>query len=447
MTPTARVRVVVVNFNGGDLTLRCVDALLDTDWPRELLEVVVVDNASNDDVVDRLRRERPEVRVIALPRNRGFGAGCNAGLQDLGSCDHVALVNPDTVVGSDWLAPLVAALEADPALGAVAPKVLLASPYRTVHVESTGPGRRGRGRVRVSGARIGDIDVTSGVRYRDGWSGPDGSPHDRGRWSVDPVATLLVPVDDTAAPGALRMRACAERRVTTAVGETRTTADVGADDTWRPLPSSGDADDLVNSVGVDLRPHGFAADRGYLVADRGQFDTPAEVDAWSGAAALLRRRYVDSVGPFDERLFLYYEDVDLSLRGRAQGWRYASVPASVVRHAHSTSTGADSELARFYNDRNRLVVLARHRPVGEVLRAGARFLAVTCSYATRDLRGTLGRGECIPERGVARVRMRAFAGFLRLAPAVVRSRRRDARKFPQFALKSDPETADGRRSG
>ena len=297
------------------------------------------------------------------------------------------------------MAPLVAALEAEPALGAVAPKVLLASPYRTVHVESTGPGRRGRGRVRVSGARIGDIDVTSGVRYRDGWSGPDGSPHDRGRWSVDPVATLLVPVDDTAAPGALRMRACAERRVTTAVGETRTTADVGADDTWRPLPSSGDADDLVNSVGVDLRPHGFAADRGYLVADRGQFDTPAEVDAWSGAAALLRRRYVDSVGPFDERLFLYYEDVDLSLRGRAQGWRYDLRPGVVVRHRAnrrrpapiprppaSTATGTGRRARR-------------HRPVGEVLRAGARFLAVTCSYATRDLRGTLGRGECIPERG------------------------------------------------
>ncbi len=447
MIPTARVRVVVVNFNGGNLTLRCVDSLLDTDWPRELLEVVVVDNASNDDVVDRLRRERPEVRVIALRGNRGFGAGCNAGLQDLGSCDHVALVNPDTVVGRDWLAPLVAALDADPGLGAVAPKVLLASPYRTVQVECTGPGRRGRGRVRVSGARIGDVDVTTGVRYRDGWSGPDGSPHDQGRWAVDPVATLVVPVVDAAARGALRMRACPERRVTTSVGETCSTADVGADDTWYPLPSGGDADDLVNSVGVDLRPHGFAADRGYLAVDRGQFDTPAEVDAWSGAAVLLRRGYVDSVGPFDERLFLYYEDVDLSLRGRARGWRYASVPVSVVRHAHSTSTGADSELARFYNERNRLLVLARHRPVGEVLRAGARFLGVTCSYATRDLRGALGPGECIPERGVARVRMRAFAGFLRLAPAMVRSRRQDARKIPEFALKSDPEAADGRRSG
>ena len=47
-----------------------------------------------------------------------------------------------------------------------------------------------------------------------------------------------------------------------------------------------------------------------------------DVQAWCGGAVLLRASYLADVGGFDERLFLYYEDVDLSMRGTERGWRY-----------------------------------------------------------------------------------------------------------------------------
>ena len=61
--------------------------------------------------------------------------------------------------------------------------------------------------------------------------------------------------------------------------------------------------------------------------------------AWCGGAVLLRRRYLDDVGLFDERFFLYYEDTDLSWRGRLRGWRYVYVPGAVVRHHHAPVVG------------------------------------------------------------------------------------------------------------
>ena len=84
---------------------------------------------------------------------------------------------------------------------------------------------------------------------------------------------------------------------------------------------------------------------------------------------LLRPSYLADVGLFDEHLFLYYEDTDLSWRGRALGWHYRIEPTSVVRHLHAASTGETSPVFRYYNERNRLVVLVKNAPAALARRA------------------------------------------------------------------------------
>jgi GT2 family glycosyltransferase len=222
---------------------------------------------------------------------------------------------------------------------------------------------------------------------------------------------------------ALHLVAC-RPGITVRPGNRSGTPPVAVTDAWLQVDVDGPSQELVNSAGVVLGDDGFAADRGYLEPDEGQYDRADEVEAWSGAAVLLRRAYLEDVGPFDEALFLYYEDVDLSLRGRARGWRYGYVPSSVVRHAHSASTGTDSPLVSYYNDRNRLLVLARHGSPRAVAAATGRFLAVTAAYARRDLQGLLPRACCVPEQGRTRPRIRAFAGFLRRLPAQAARRAR-----------------------
>ena len=85
-------------------------------------------------------------------------------------------------------------------------------------------------------------------------------------------------------------------------------------------------------AGDVLRRDGVCEQRGRFERDDGRFDEPGEVFAACAGAALYRRGAVLDVGGFDERFFLYLEDVDLGLRLRLAGWgcRYEPV---VARHA------------------------------------------------------------------------------------------------------------------
>jgi GT2 family glycosyltransferase len=423
------VGVVVVNYNGGELTIDCLRSLVHTDWPAAKLRVVLVDNASSDGVVDRLRTELPVVRVVEQPSNDGFGAGCNTGIRALGNVDFVALVNNDATVEPGWLRPLVEALQADAGLGAVCPKIVFAGRFRDVELRSA-TDRRGLGDQRdlgvfVAGARVDGDDVWSRVQLVEGTWGLEPDQADGGEWT-GPVAHLRVPAldDGAASTVSLLLSADGPRAIALRAGAETTEHTVGPEPAWYDVPASGAGIVVVNNVGTELQPGGFAADRGYLEPDDGRFDTPADVFAWCGGGVLLRREYLDEVGWFDEDLFLYYEDVELAWRGRERGWRYRSVPDSVVHHVHAATSGRGSALKQFYDERNRLLVLARHGSPGAATTAAIRSLLATGSYARRDvIAPVLARRPSRPD--IAWRRLRALAAFSTRIPGALMHRRAD----------------------
>ena len=86
---------------------------------------------------------------------------------------------------------------------------------------------------------------------------------------------------------------------------------------------SAPAVDVVNNAGSELVLGALGADRGLYDPDGAAVPAPTEVFAWCGAGVLMPARYLQDVGVFDERLFLYSEDLELAWRGRERGWRYA----------------------------------------------------------------------------------------------------------------------------
>ncbi len=121
--PTApgAVSVVIPNWNGH----RWLAPMLDSIDAQQLapVEVIVVDNGSHDGSLAYLRDQRPDVRVLELARNTGFAHAANLGAQAARG-RLVALLNTDIVLAPDWLARMARAIGSDPAVAAVACKML-----------------------------------------------------------------------------------------------------------------------------------------------------------------------------------------------------------------------------------------------------------------------------------------------------------------------------------
>jgi len=425
---TRRVRVVVVNLDGGDLTLACLDSLHRATTPDGVvLEVVLVDNASTDGVADAVESDPAGVRVVRSATNLGFAGGCNLGIGDVDEVDFVALVNPDARVHPEWLGGLVGALDGDAGVGAASPKLLFGSPFRRIHlaVEPAVAGssrRRSRG-VRVSGFQVAG-ELAEQVQLVEGFGGREPGLRNDEPWyqCVAGTATVHVPVDADRPAPSVRARLGSDRptRLTATSGARSETLTVSRGDDWYELPLDGEPFDVINNVGTVVLPGGYGADRGFQEPDEGQYERPEDITAWSGGAVLLSARYLADAGRFDDTLFLYYEDLDLALRGARLGWRYRYVPSSVVRHAHSATAVAGSEIAEHYKERNRLAVRLRHGGTLAAARASVRYLVATVAYFRRDVLARWFRGQ--PARGVIVIRrLRAFGAFLRLAPRMRRS--------------------------
>ena len=426
-----RVRLVVLNHDGGGLLERCFDALGAVDWPTDELELVLVDNASSDGSVEAVVESHPEVRVIQSPTNTGFPAN-NLALGDLGGVRYVGLVNNDAFVDPGWVRAMVDALDADVGLGAATGRLIFAPRFVDLQVDGSG--------VRISGLRVDGVDRWRGAQVVGAASGPD--PDDRGGVSYESAdaTTVRVPLevgpnDDEGATDEVelvvevRLDGPEPRRVSLDGGRGARTVEVGTTSAWFEVPVAGRPYDVVNNAGGVVFDDGYGADRGYLEADAGQFDEPAEVFSWCGGGVLLRPSYLQQVGLFEETFFLYYEDTDLSWRGRAAGWRYEYVPGAIARHVHSASSGVGSALFMHYTERNRLLMLVRNAPWPMVLRAILRFVLVTASYRWRSTNA----GSTL----TARRRLGALAQFGRMLPAAMGQRRRLRRR----QTVPDPEIA------
>lgn len=296
MSASRTVAVVIPSWNSLELLPRCLDSLAGQGVE---VEPMVVDNGSADGSVELL--ERRGVPHVALPENVGFAAAVNLGVSRT-EAETVLALNADTVLEPGCLALLLDALEADPKLGGVQPRLL---------------------------------QLEGGTRA----PGEDGGPA-RATDLPDPAAARLY------------------------------------------------------SAGQALTADGRALELGAGQAQPPRLPDAHEVFGVCGAACLLRRRLFTELGGYDESYFAFYEDVDLNVRARIAGWRFAYVPAAVVWHVGNASwqAGFDrpgAENARLVA-RNRLATQVKFMPAAAVPRIAAVEVGALARAATqRRLRATL----------------------------------------------------------
>ena len=265
-----------------------------------------VENGSSDGSVAYLERAR--VPHLALPENVGFARAMNLGVARI-RAETVLALNADTVVEPGAVRTLLDALEADPSLGGVQPRILQ--------------------------------------------------------------------------------------------------TEEGADLDSARLYSAGQA----------LRRDGRAYELGAGEAQSPRYLAGREVFGVCGAACLLRRELFTELGGYDERYFSFYEDVDLNLRARIDGRRFAYVPEAVVWHLGNASWTATAPRPTAWNARlvarNRIATQAKFMPASAV----PRIAAVEAGSLARAAR----QGRFIAT-------LRGKLEGLRLLPTMLRERKRLARE-------------------
>jgi GT2 family glycosyltransferase len=126
------------------------------------------------------------------------------------------------------------------------------------------------------------------------------------------------------------------------------------------------------------------------------------LDFLTGAALCFPRVAWDRVGPFDERFFLYFEDVEWCLRARAAGFALRVEERATARHGAGSSTGGGTgETWAYYSTRNRLWLLQRMRGRATARREAAN----TSARALLRLREPVGRAKLLGVRDWAGNRM------------------------------------------
>lgn len=248
-----KTSIVIVNYNGTEDTLECLNSLNKIDYAN--CEIILVDNASSDAsfVLTEIHKNFPAIKILALPRNLGFAGGNNTGIKlalDNGA-RYVLLLNNDTVVAPDFLNPMVTTMESAENIGLV-------------------------------GAKIYHFAEKNRIWYNGGvFSWINGGKH----------------IQD------------------------------------------GAIDDNQND--------NIIKDTGYI----------------TGCGLLVKKEVIEKIGPLCEDFFMYYEDIEWSLRAQKSGYRTVVAPAAHIWHKVSRSASKIGAPAiHYYNIRNALLLAKMRAP-------------------------------------------------------------------------------------
>lgn len=151
MTNSPLVCIIILNWNGWQDTIACVESCGTLSWPD--YRIIIVDNNSSDGSEERLRQNFPDLEIIQTGENLGFAGGNNAGIRRAfeHGADYVWLLNNDTVVEPLSLTTMVNALDNSPS-AAIAGSMVYYHDSRNKIWFAGGIWEKGRLRLRHRGA-------------------------------------------------------------------------------------------------------------------------------------------------------------------------------------------------------------------------------------------------------------------------------------------------------
>lgn len=119
---------------------------------------------------------------------------------------------------------------------------------------------------------------------------------------------------------------------------------------------------VINNAGSRLVPNSDwpILEIGKDEKDTGQYEEVTEISAFCGACVLFSRNFLQTVGLFDAKFFMYFEDGDLSWRGQKSNAKFYYSPKAIANHVHTGTSKEGSPFFNHYVGRNRILILAKN---------------------------------------------------------------------------------------
>ncbi|MCB0539887.1 MAG: glycosyltransferase, partial [Bacteroidetes bacterium] len=357
----SRISIIIVNYNGLSHLHPLLESLQVQDY--DDYEIIVVDNGSSDGSLDYIRQYYPAVRIAALDNNVGFAEGNNIG-SEIASGDFLCLINNDTRAAPDFLRKLMTCITTSPRIGAVGAKMLFWSKFATLDFELIGP-QKAKLKLDEDALRQ-SLNVYPKWFFSDGWESPQKDTDGNTYRICSRQAKLRIAVCE--GQEIIKLRCCStdplQLKIQTSIPGITVRAELSADQWFDiEIDFTGQLNNvglsyLINNAGTWVSETGNTGDRGFAEPDIGQYDKVELVDALCGGAMLIRTSALLDKPIFLKEFFAYYEDTELSLRLRKNGYDLYYCPEAVLYHKHASTSGENSPFFRFYVNRNKLLFLA-----------------------------------------------------------------------------------------
>ena len=114
-----KISVIILNWNGRELLEKFLPGVIR--YSKDA-EIIVADNASDDDSIEWITTNHPEVKLIMHTENKGYAGGYNAALEQV-DADIFVLLNSDVEVNENWLEPVIDRFKKDESVAVIQPKL------------------------------------------------------------------------------------------------------------------------------------------------------------------------------------------------------------------------------------------------------------------------------------------------------------------------------------
>lgn len=356
--------VIVLNYFGERVLESTVNSLLNLNFPKNEMEIIIVDNASKDKsrkIINRIiSKNKKLIKKVFLNENLGFSKGNNQGIK-IAKGKYVILLNNDCIVDKNWLTELYKTAESDKNIFSVGSKILIYPTYTLLTIPLLESVLLHK--CYLTKSKILSFSKEKELNIPFEFLGthinceiPFDAKNDtkvnynliflnKSNVSVDKIIQFYKSLN------IIEYKILKRKYISL-------TCQINTKNIQNKY-------NKIQNAGSIVFQDGYGRDIGANVKyqiqnyenDKGQHETTKEVYSTCGAAVLYNKNIIDKIGYLDESFFMYYEDTEISERARILGYKNIYCHKAIVRHLHALSSKEWSPFFIFNVEKGRLLHL------------------------------------------------------------------------------------------